>query len=276
MNANGVKLEVFEGPLDLLLHLIRKNDLNVYDIPISQITAEYLNYLDLMKEMNLDLAGEFLVMASTLIQIKAHTLLPATKTEGEEGPDPRAELVNRLLEYQRFKEASRELHKQYESRKDIFYRGLPVFTDDDFAMGTTLFDLMDAFRDVLQSLEPGVREVVYEEIPLEVKIREILAYMEDKTFVTFREILRLATTRHGLVVTFLAILELIRLRQVAARQVELFGEIRVYRTTEGAEVPEVIEEMTAVAELAPPAAPPEAPAAPAVDAFDVNKILNQN
>jgi len=276
--TQDVKLEIFEGPLDLLLHLIRKNDLNIYDIPISQITSEYLAYLDLIKEMNLEMAGEFLVMASTLMQIKARTLLPAPETAGDEGPDPRAELVNRLLEYQRYKEAAKELSKSMEAHKEIYYRGAPLFSDEDYALGTTLFDLMDAFRDVLQELKPNVREILYEEIPMEVKIREILSYIEDKDFVTFREILRLSTTRHGLVVTFLAMLELIRLKQVVARQVQNFGEIRVYRAEEGKEIPPVIEDMTAAAQLAPaPASDPfKIPAAESFAPAVVSKTLEED
>jgi len=107
--AYQVKIDIFEGPLDLLLHLIQKNDLEIYDIPISEITAEYLRYVDILKELNLSLAGEFLVMAATLMQIKAHMLLPVEEGQGEEGPDPRAELVQRLLEYQKFKEAAKIL-----------------------------------------------------------------------------------------------------------------------------------------------------------------------
>jgi segregation and condensation protein A len=230
MTTHEVHLEIFEGPLDLLLHLIKKNDLDVYDIPISQITSEYLSYIDVMKELKLDVAGEFLVMASTLVQIKARTLLPAPSTESEEGPDPRAELISRLLEYQRYKEAARELEQRLTSFKDYHYRGAPVFSEEDYALDATLFDLMDAFRDVLKDLKPGVREIFYEEIPIEVKIREILTFLENREYATFRDILRREESRHALIVTFLAILELIRLKQIVARQAQLFGEIRVYRT----------------------------------------------
>lgn len=241
MTAHEVRLEVFEGPLDLLLHLIQKDDLDIYDIPISQITSEYLSYIDLLKEMKLDVAGEFLVMAATLMQIKARTLLPAPSVEGEDGPDPRAELVNRLLEYQRYKEAARELEKKLQNNKDFHYRGAPVFSEDDFVMDASLFDLLDAFRDVLKDLRPEVREILYEEIPIEVKIREILTFLEGRPYATFREILRRETTRHALIVSFLAILELIRLKQIVARQTDNFGEIRVYRSEATAQI-SLIEE----------------------------------
>jgi segregation and condensation protein A len=256
MKTPDVRLDIFEGPLDLLLYLIRKNDLNIYDIPVAQITSEYLSYIEMMKDLNLDLAGEFLVMASTLLEIKARTLLPAPAAEGEDGPDPRAELVNRLLEYQRYKEAAQELHHRFEAHKEMFYRGAPVFSEDDFSLDASLFELLDAFRDVLDHVQPDMQEILYEEIPLEVKIRDLLSYMEGRPYVTFREILQLETTRRGLIVTFLAILELIRLKQVAARQVQTFGEIRVYKVREGAEVPPVIEEMTAAAHLRPAEEPP--------------------
>lgn len=267
-----VHLEIFEGPLDLLLYLIRKSDLDIYDIPISNITSEYLAYIDILKEMNLDVAGEFLVMASTLMQIKAHQLLPAITSEAEEGPDPRAELINRLLEYQRYKEAAKDLHQKLEANRNVFYRGSPVFSESDYHMDASLFDLLDAFRSVLDELKPEVREVLYEEIPMETKIREILTYMEGKPHVTFRELLHLATTRHELIVTFLAILELIRLKQIAARQVQTFGDIRVYRVEEGVEIPAVIEEMTAAGQLAKPDLPPSnEPAKPEGSATDADE-----
>src|SRR3982751_4578970 len=127
-----VRLENFEGPLDLLLFLIRKNDLDIYDIPISQITQEYLSYLDLIKELDLEMAGEFLVMASTLMQIKAQMLLPSPEGEEAEGPDPRQELVNKLLEYQRYKEAAGLLTVYNEKAKDVYYRQVPPpFSEDE-------------------------------------------------------------------------------------------------------------------------------------------------
>src|SRR5262249_6115203 len=126
-----VKINIFEGPLDLLLHLIQKNDLDIYDIPISEITTEYLAYMDLLQELNLTMAGEFLVMAATLMQIKAKLLLPAEGGEGEDGPDPRSELIQKLLEYQRFKEAAQFLGNGFDRQRDIYYRGAPLFSKDD-------------------------------------------------------------------------------------------------------------------------------------------------
>jgi segregation and condensation protein A len=229
MNYN-VHLEIFEGPLDLLLYLIRKNDLDIYDIPISQITAEYLEYLDLMKELNLDFASEFLVMAATLMQIKSRMLLPSENTvEDEEEIDPRAELVARLLEYEKYKEAGKILSQKELNEQGVFYRFNPVLNENDFVIDATLFDLIESFRKVFNELPKEVKEIVYEEIPIEQKIREILDLLEGRKYINFTEILKKETTRMGLIVVFLAMLELIRLKQIVARQSKLFGEIRIYR-----------------------------------------------
>jgi segregation and condensation protein A len=249
---NQVHLDIFEGPLDLLLYLIKKSDLDVYDIPISQITSEYLAYINVMKDLKLDLAGEFLVMASTLMQIKARTLLPSGETEEADGPDPRAELVNRLLEYQRYKEAAKMFDARLKENKDIFYRGTPVFNDTDYVLDASLFDLLDAFRDMLKDLKPEVREIIVQEIPLEVKIRDVLAFLEKNPNPTFRDILQNETTRHGLIVTFLAILELIRLRQIVARQTSVFKDIRVYRVDDTAESQAAVDTGEAIAAAAEP------------------------
>lgn len=227
--AHEVKLDVFEGPLDLLLYLIKKNDLNIHDIPLSRITADYVAVIDLMKDLNLNAAGEFLVMAATLMQIKARSLLPAPTAEAEEENDPRANLVQRLLEYQRYKEAAKHLEQKLASHKDVHYRGTPHLSDGDYTMEASLFDLLDAFRDVLQNLKPRVREIESEDVPIEVKIKDILGYLGDRPYATFKEILLRERTRRALIVTFLAVLELIRLRQIVARQMESFGDIRVYR-----------------------------------------------
>lgn len=251
--GNNVKLDVFEGPLDLLLYLIKKNDLNIHDIPLSQITNDFLQYLGLLKDLNLNIAGEFLVMAATLMQIKARTLLPAPSRDEEETVDPRADLVHRLLEYQRFKEASRHLEGRLHATKDIHFRGAPTFGETDYTMDASLFDLLDAFRDVLKNLRPRVREIESEDVPIEVKITDVLAFLSGRPYATFREILERETTRRGLIITFLAILELIRLKEIAARQSEAFAEIRVYRRDA---LPENLETEGAAPEPEPaPAAP---------------------
>lgn len=227
-----VHLEIFEGPLDLLLYLIRKNDLEIAEIPIAQITSEYLSCLELMKELNLDVAGDFLVMASTLMQIKARMLLPSASSEEEDGPDPLEELKAKLMEYQKFKEVAQVLQQKESETSLIYSRTVPVFEKGDYTLTASLFDLMQSFQSMLRELPTNVKEIVYKEIPIEQKIREILDMLDGREFVSFREILERQKTRHQLIVSFLAILELIRLKQIFARQSQLFDEIRVYRLRE--------------------------------------------
>jgi len=222
-----VHLEIFEGPFDLLLYLIRKNDLEISEIPIARITEEYLGYLEAMKTLNLEVAGEFLVMASTLMQIKARTLLPSSEEEEDEGP--LGELKAKLLEYQKFKEAARYLTFKENEFSQVYYRPAPVFEKDDFTLEVSLFDLVGSFREVLRELPDNVKEIVYKEIPVEQKIREILDLFEGKEYLTVKDIFQAQSSRQALVVSFLAILELIRLKQIIARQSQLFDEIRVYR-----------------------------------------------
>lgn len=227
-----IKIDIFEGPLDLLLHLIQKDDLDIYDIPISQITTSYLNYLELLTELNINVAGEFLVMAATLMEIKSKTLLPSSPTAEGEGPDPRAELVQRLLEYQKFKEAARFLGQRFDVQRDVHYRGAPLFSKDDQILDVNLPQLMEAFQSVLETAETEVRDILVEEIPVEVRIREILDILETKEFVSFSELFTPADGRKALVVTFLALLELIRLKQVRVTQVANFGEIHIHRVAQ--------------------------------------------
>src|SRR5258706_4758451 len=226
-----VSLEIFEGPLDLLLHLIKKNDLEIADIPIAQITHEYLGYLDLMKDLNLEMAGEFLVMASTLMQIKPQMLLPSPETGDEEtGPDPRAELINKLLEYQRFKEAAGVLSAYNEKAKDIYYRHVPPqFDHEDFMLRATVFDLLSAFKRVLDQAPREVGQILREEITIETKIREVLDRLADKTSMDFEELFAGNQRRIDLIITFLALLELIRLKQIVAVQSDTFGRIQIFR-----------------------------------------------
>jgi segregation and condensation protein A len=226
-----VCLDVFEGPLDLLLHLIKKNDLEISDIPIAQITKEYLGYLELMKDLDLEMAGEFLVMASTLMQIKAHMLLPSPEMSPEdEGPDPRAELVNKLLEYQRFKEAAGLLSVYKEKAKDVYYRNTaPRFEHDDFALRATVLDLLTAFKRVLDQAPREAGQILREEMTIEIKIREVLAILQVQPSMAFEELFSPSSRRIDLIVTFLALLELIRMNQVVAMQSGVFGSIRLYR-----------------------------------------------
>ena len=228
-----VKINIFEGPLDLLLHLIQKDDLDIYDIPISDITNEYLKYLDVLQELNLNVAGEFLVMAASLMQIKARTLLPSEANgDGNDGPDPREELVQKLLEYQKVKEAARYLGYNYDIHRDVFYRGAPVFGKDDQILDLTMPKLLEAFEKVLTTADRGVREILFEEIPVEVRIREILDVLESRSSVAFSDLFPVGANRKALVVTFLALLELIRLKQVRVAQPANFGEIHINKITD--------------------------------------------
>lgn len=248
--AYDVHLEIFEGPLDLLLYLIKKDDLEISEIPIASITQEYLSYMDLIKELNLEVAGDFLVMASTLMQIKARMLLPGAEGEEEE-ESPLDELKARLLEYQRFKEVAQLLGNRESEYSQIYYRPAPVFDKADFTLEVSLFDLISSFKEVLQELPVNVKEIVYEEIPIEQKIREVLDYMEGKEFITLKELLARSVSRIDLVVSFLALLELIRLKQILARQKEVFGEVRIYRITAAVE-----NEVQETEQFVPPAAIP--------------------
>ncbi len=236
--AYEVHLEMFEGPLDLLLFLIKKDDLDIYDIPISQITSEYLSYLEVMKEFNLDLAGEFLVLAATLMGIKAKTLLPTHAEEGEEGPDPRAELVQRLLEYQKFKQASKFLESRAEEFRDVHYRGTPHFDDSEKTLNLNFLDLVAALRETLSRAEDHRGEVLGEEFPLEEKIKKVLGLLENRSCVTWEEIFRDERRRPGIIACFLAILELIKLQKIFARQEGTFGRIMIFKKTEPQPEPE--------------------------------------
>jgi len=231
-----VRLENFEGPLDLLLYLIRKNDLDVYDIPIASITHEYLAYLDLMKDLNLDTAGEFIVMASTLMQIKAQMLLPAPDNPGEEGPDPRAELMSKLLEYQRYKEAASILSGWNERAKDTFFRrAAPEFADEDYTLRASTLDLLSAFKKILEQAPRTAPPIAGDEVPLEVRIQEVLAAVAEHGSISFEALFAGRRRRIDLIVTFMAILELIRLKEIVAQQAELFGPIQILKNITEAE-----------------------------------------
>lgn len=225
-----VRLEVFEGPLDLLLHMVKKNDLDIFNIPIAEITADYLNYIRLFRKLNLDFAGEFLVMASTLIHIKSRMLLPSIETvEEEELEDPRAALAARLMEYEKFKEAASILKEKEAIQRDIYGRLPLIPQDEDYTIEATLFDLMDAFQRVAFRVEKEVREIIQEDIKVEDRIQEILSLLENKRFINFETIFSGQRTKRLLIVTFLALLELIRLKMVFARQARAFGDIRIYK-----------------------------------------------
>jgi segregation and condensation protein A len=234
-SAYAVKLPVFEGPLDLLLHLIKKSEINIYDIPISNITQQYLEYLSLMKSLNLAVAGEFLVMAATLIHIKSKMLLPPDETqEDEEEEDPRAELVRRLIEYQRFKEAAQNLEQRELEWREVFSRPPePATNGNEEAIGLSdlsLFDLLDALKDVLARVpEKRSIEIIVDELSVQDRMTLILDSLEQDESIAFADLFSKDETRMAVIVTFLALLELIRLKLVRIVQAELFGAIRIWK-----------------------------------------------
>jgi segregation and condensation protein A len=230
--AYEVHLEMFEGPLDLLLFLIKKDNLDIHDIPVSHITREYLSYLDMIKELNLDVAGEFLVLATTLVAIKARTLLPAQAEQAQEGPDPRAELVAKLIEYQKFKQAAKFFEIRAEQFKDVFYRGAPHFDESEKSLSISLFDLLGTLREVLERCEDQTKEVLGEEFPIEEKIAKILYLLEGRASISLEEIFADERNRRGVIICFLALLELIKLQKAYARQDENFARIMIYKKTE--------------------------------------------
>ncbi|GHT24754.1 segregation and condensation protein A [Endomicrobiia bacterium] len=224
-----IHLDTFEGPLDILLHLIKKNDLEINEIKIAEITAEYLTYLDLMQELNIDIAGEFLVMSSTLIQIKARTLIPSNNEKDILEDDSLSFLKNRLFEYQKYKELGRLLSYKIIENSQIYYRPALPINKQDFVLDATIFDLVGSFRTALTRLPENIKEIMCQEIPIETKIREILDVLEGRQYISFNDILRMQETKTALIVCFMAVLELVKNKQIVAKQSELFSEIRIYR-----------------------------------------------
>jgi segregation and condensation protein A len=230
-----VELEVFKGPLDLLLHLIKKHEMDIYDIPIAVITAQYLAALDTMKSLNLDIAGEFLVMASTLVHIKSRMLLPLAPDPDldEEEGDPRAELVNRLLDYQRYKDAALTLDTYDMLGRDVFARACTDDTDeirgDAELQPIGIFELVEALRDLLKDAPPApVHEVVRERMSVAERIAMVLEALAGCQSLAFDSLLPLNRTREELVVTFLAMLELVKLRMVRIMQNSRCGAIWLF------------------------------------------------
>jgi segregation and condensation protein A len=248
-DAFPVKLEQFEGPLDLLLHLIKKNEVNVHDIPIALITAQYLDAIALMQEMDLDVAGDYLVMAATLIHIKSKMLLPRPETaanvEGEE-EDPRDALVRRLLEHQKFKAAAGLLHEREQLRAAQWLRPderVAALAGDEYEpeIEVDLFSLLTAFQAVVQRarLRPSV-VLPAEQLPVEVRIDQLLARLSETEACGFEDLFADVHDRSGLIVTFLALLEMIRLKLVRVFQAGSFGPIRVYKRSRPADAPHPI------------------------------------
>jgi len=237
--AYRIRLPNFEGPLDLLLFLIRKEEMDIYDIPIALITRQYLAYIELMKELDLDIAGEFILMAATLIQIKVKMLLPRPEgeQEGDEEGDPRAELVRQLLEYKRYKEVAEDLtgledrqrrmfpRSYFEWQKTLKQEGREVVLKE-----ISLFDLLQAFKSVLDHIpEQSFHSVKAMQVTLEEQIDFMEKMLKDQERIAFGDLMRNLKERIVIIVTFMAILELIRTRRISVHQSSLFEEIWIVR-----------------------------------------------
>ncbi len=239
-----VKLEKFEGPLDLLLHLIREHQLDILDIPIATITEEYLRTLALMQELDLDVAGEFLLMAATLIHIKSKMLLPPEEAvEGEEAPpeeDPRAELVQRLLEYKRYKEAAQTFGLLEAEQALLHERGAPPLPlTVEGPLQVSLFELLRAFHDVLQRAQAvSPLEISREELNVGQRVVALVDRLAAESPLEFSRLFGESATRTEVIVTFLALLEMLRRGLASARQAEPLGPIMVYRGVERMEAGE--------------------------------------
>jgi segregation and condensation protein A len=230
--STRVQLEIFEGPLDLLLHLIKKNEVSITDIPIATITEQYLATLELMQNLNLDVAGEFLVMAATLIHIKSRMLLPPSEEadEEEEGADPRAELVRRLIEYARFKDAAAQLEQREMLTRDVFARSAAPVEEAAFPgfREVSVFELLSALRRVLERLpKDNVHEVTLDKITVREKMTLLLDTLRAQGQVLFEALFSEAKSRMEIIVTFLAMLELVKVRAVRIFQEQLGGPIAI-------------------------------------------------
>jgi len=227
-----VKLDIFEGPMDLLLHLIHKNEMDIFDIPIATITEQYLGYIDMMKALNVNMAGDFLLMASTLIYIKSRMLLPGFKTEDEE-EDPRVEIVRPLLEYMRFKEIAGEISEREILDRDVFARKIPPdfnihAKERESPLDVNLFQLMDAFKRVVEQNHPGAQlDLQLEKWSVKDKTEFIISLLIEKKVMYFHEIFGKNRTVSEFVVTFLALLELVHTGLVKVFQPTLKSDIRL-------------------------------------------------
>ncbi|RJQ56971.1 MAG: segregation/condensation protein A [Nitrospiraceae bacterium] len=231
LNNFHFKLPVFEGPLDLLLHLIKENKVDIYDIPIAEITRQYISYLELMKYLNLEIAGEFLVMAATLIHIKSRMLLPPDEEKKQEtDEDPRSELVLRLLEYQAYRESSGFLRERESAWKHVFRRGAPDHKSIEIEPEPQLFEadvfaLMTAFRKLLEKAPAQIIEITRETLTVSDRINFIMERIEKEDGVRFEALFEEGSSRVTLIVTFLALLELVRLGLIKTYQEKAFGVI---------------------------------------------------
>lgn len=229
-----VKLDVFEGPLDLLLYLIKKNEIDIHDIPITLITEQYLEYINLMQLLDLEVAGEFLIMAATLLHIKSKLLLPVTENPEEEltqEMDPRFELVQKLLEYMKYKEAAKDLKSLEEERAKLFTRIPPPIElepGENILIEVTIFELISAFSKVLKEMPKDVfHQVIKDEFTVAEKVYELVEVLKSEQRVRFSRIFKDTKNKLEAITIFLALLELVRLKEVSLYQNELFDDIDI-------------------------------------------------
>lgn len=239
-----VKLEVFEGPLDLLLYLIKKDQIDIYDIPIAHITKQYLEYVQLLESLNIEVAGDFLVMAATLIYIKSKMLLPPEpKIEGEEdlNEDPRMELVEQLLEYQKFKSAANMLYEKAEIEGACYSRGALETDKNNPEITATVVDLLRVFKDILDRAKAVKEmEIHREEMSMSEKLKQIRTLLAERKEINVREVFEMAHSKRELILTFLAFLELVKESKILLVQQQLFGDI-IARARENVPVLEITD-----------------------------------
>jgi segregation and condensation protein A len=260
MSEYKVKFEVFEGPLDLLLYLIKKEEVDIYDVNLTQLATQFIEYIEMMRMLDLDVAGEFLVMASTLMYIKSRELLPVEQQvtpEGEdEGDDPRWELIRQLVEYKKFKDAAAQLQTLEIQQESIYRRvpGKPQFEVDPAALkpNVSVFDLITAVNSILKRFNQrgDARDIFEDKWTVSEKIELVRTEITRLPSIKFSTLFAAATSRTEVVVTFLAVLELIRLKIIQAVQTENFGEIEIVRAPEPA-TPAEAQTEEALVEAAP-------------------------
>jgi segregation and condensation protein A len=243
-----LKLDIFEGPLDLLLYLIKEQKMDIYDIPVAEITKQYLQYIDLIQDLNLDLAGEYLIMAAELTRIKSKMLLPRNETEEDledEGEDPREELTRKLLEYQRYKEVAFELRRMETERQHIYSRsgGLPAGDDEVLPDDANVFDLLKAFQKVISEKKTSESyELKVTDVSVGDKLDHLLEILNVSESVTFFSLFTVLNSKGEMVATFLGLLELIRLKLVRIQQAGQFETIRIYLAVEKDEQEAIMKE----------------------------------
>jgi segregation and condensation protein A len=263
-----VKFEVFEGPLDLLLYLIKKEEVDIYEVNLTRLATQFIEYIDTMRLLDLEVAGEFLVMASTLMYIKSRELLPVeqqVQAEAEdEGEDPRWELIRQLVEYKKFKDAAAQLAVLEVRQEEVFPR-VPARIEFEAPTATgsqaSIFDLVNAVSSILKRFQQkdDSREIYEDKWTVSEKIEHLMRCLSERPQIRFSELFAQAANRAEVVVTFLALLELIRLKQLTAVQGEAFGEIEICRSLPAIQATEPVSSSTDTPQGAEPAPDPNSP-----------------